>query len=200
MPVDYVHDLQNVYRELLDGLSRPGEIKVIKDSMETVDKDLPCFHSSFLTALTLLDGEVSFHIISKQQSKIAEKVSAYTMAKHVAPDEADFVFAFKDASEKEIVDVLNVCKFGDLENPQYAATWIIESESLSNSPGVTLKGPGIKKQMMLNTDCPLAVWAKRNEFRQEFPLGIDVIFVDKRARAACIPRSTIVENVPNMLD
>ncbi|ALX50019.1 phosphonate C-P lyase system protein PhnH [Lentibacillus amyloliquefaciens] len=193
MPVDYVHDLQNVYRQLLDSMARPGKINELLKEPERSNENLPCFDATLLTALTLLDGEVTFYIISGQQAELADKFSSYTLAKQTEIDEADFIFAMQDAPIQAILEGLDCCKCGSLENPQHSATWLIESNTLTNDPSVTLTGPGIQHYETLQTEVPQTIWAKRNAISQEFPLGIDMIFIDDKARTACVPRSTIVD-------
>ncbi|TMN22632.1 phosphonate C-P lyase system protein PhnH [Lentibacillus cibarius] len=190
MAMVQTHDLQQVYRKLLHSMSRPGTISVMEENVHQPENGLPCNHASFLTMMTLLDGEVTFHILSENQTNLHNKIPEYTLAKPAPIDEADYIIALRGVSENEVIQAMKQCKIGNLIDPQHSATWIIECETLSNDGELVLAGPGIKEKEQLHTSITKNMWKARNERTKEYPLGVDVIFTDEMARIACVPRTT----------
>ena len=193
MAIDQVHDLQSVYRELLHSMSRPGSISSIQEIADRVRFNLPCYDATFICAMTLLDAEVTFHILSKNNQDLIDKISEYTLASYAPASEADFIIILRADTEAEITDCMKQCKIGDLIDPQKSSTWIIESSSLSNERGHLLTGPGIKATSTLQASFSKSLWQTRNERVKEYPLGIDLIFTDEKAQLACVPRTTKIE-------
>ncbi|WP_087973832.1 phosphonate C-P lyase system protein PhnH [Oceanobacillus rekensis] len=193
MAIDQVHDLQAVYRELLHSMSRPGSISFIQETVERAGHNLPCYDATFICAMTLLDAEVTFHILSKNNQDLIEKISEYTLASYAPASEADFIIILREDTEAEIIDCMEQCKIGNLIDPQKSSTWIIESTPLSNERGRLLSGPGIKTTSTLKASFTEALWQTRNECTKEYPLGIDMIFTDEKAQLVCVPRTTKIE-------
>ncbi|RDW15762.1 phosphonate C-P lyase system protein PhnH [Oceanobacillus arenosus] len=192
MAIDQVHDMQQVYRKLLQSMSRPGTISSIREIAERVEYKLPCYRATFLSVMTLLDAEVTFHILSEKNQELIEKISEYTLAKYAAITEADFVIVLQDDTEASIIEAMERCKNGNLLDPQHSATWIIESPLIAKEAELTLTGPGIKQEAQLQVGLTPEIWQTRNERASEYPLGIDFIFIDEQAQLACVPRTTSV--------
>ncbi|MFC2946795.1 phosphonate C-P lyase system protein PhnH [Virgibacillus sediminis] len=193
MAVDQVHDSQQVYRALLHSMSRPGTISSVESVAVDSDFQLPCYDTTMLTVLTLLDAEVTFHIISTKNKGLIEKISEYTLAKFAPVNKADYVIVLRDATEAEIIHAMAQCKNGNLRNPHTSATWIMESSPLSSKAELRLSGPGIKNTATLKVSFTPEMWKARNERTKEYPLGIDLIFTDLRNQVACVPRTALVE-------
>ncbi|PIC76663.1 phosphonate C-P lyase system protein PhnH [Sporosarcina sp. P19] len=192
MAIDQVHDLQYVYRKLLHSMSRPGTISSITEPVKRMDYSIPCSEALLLTAMALLDGEVTFHIVSDEHQELIEKISEYTSAKYASIHEADFVIVLREDKEQEIRHALEQCKVGSLIDPQQSSTWLIESSVLENDGEIVLKGPGIQSEVSLQTGFPVTLWQARNQRTNEFPMGIDLIFIDQASQIACVPRTTAV--------
>ncbi|CEI81652.1 MULTISPECIES: phosphonate C-P lyase system protein PhnH [Oceanobacillus] len=193
MPIDQVHDLQKVYRSILDSMARPGKVTNLEAYKERMDYEIACYDTTLLITMTLLDGEVSFHVISENSQVVKDKIAAYTLAKHAPVEEADFIIVLKDAPDASIVEGMRAAKTGDLINPQHSSTWIMESSApLSNQNQLKLTGPGIKKQKDLFTSFKPSIWQTRSETVQEYPLGIDLMLTDEKWQITCIPRTTNV--------
>lgn len=194
MIIDQIHDLQQVYRKVLHSMSRPGNISQLNNITEKMDEELPCNNAFFLCTLTLLDAEVTFHVVANEEDKarLTEIISSYTMSQTAPMDKADFILLLQDTPEYHVEQVLRECKIGSLLDPQQSATWIMESVHLSNSPALSLSGPGINGVQPLQTGSDGEFWKRRNERVREYPLGIDVILADFSNQIACIPRTTSV--------
>ncbi|SHN33444.1 phosphonate C-P lyase system protein PhnH [Gracilibacillus kekensis] len=195
MAIDQVHDLQQVYRNLLDCMARPATIRKVEQTTGLSEEQLPCNEALFLCALTVLDAEVSFCILAVdgKTEKLAEMITSYTLARETSMEQADFIIVLQDAVKDQVHKTLSVCKMGNLINPQQSATWMIEVENLSNNGGLTLHGPGVKQFKQLQTGCSDTFWQTRNRKVKEYPLGIDLIFADQLNQISCVPRTTSVE-------
>ena len=195
MAIDQVHDTQKVFRQLMQGMSHPGKIVSIQEQTTELDYNLPCFNATVLCALALLDGEVTFHIVGHQNEAFLEKLSHYTLSKCVPIHDADYIFVLQNTSDEVIVTAMENCKNGDLLNPDNSATWIVESSPLSNEATYTLTGPGVKDIQNVHIGVSEWIWSCRQKRVEEFPLGIDFIFVDEGARLVCVPRTTNVQRM-----
>ncbi|NBJ69461.1 MULTISPECIES: phosphonate C-P lyase system protein PhnH [Clostridia] len=193
MPIDLVHDLQKVYRNVLDSMARPGKIANLEEFADRFDDEVACYNTTLLVAMTLLDGEVSFHVITENNQLVEEKIAAYTLAKHAPVEKANFIIVLKDATDTSIIEGMRACEKGNLIDPQYSSTWIMESSVLlSNQSQLRLTGPGIERHMDLHTSLSPSVWQARSEAVQEYPLGIDLMLTDDNLQVACVPRTTNV--------
>ncbi|WP_298831200.1 phosphonate C-P lyase system protein PhnH [uncultured Planococcus sp.] len=189
MAIDQIHDLQQVYRKLLHSMSRPGTISSIEQETENMDVDFGCADALMLSAMVLLDAEVTFHVLSKKRRDLIEKISEYTSARCVPLQEADFIIVLQEDGESEILEAMAQCKIGNLIDPQQSSTWIIETPALSNKGGLLLTGPGIETEAHLAMRQSSEFWQARDSRIKEYPMGIDMIFADGSSQVACLPRT-----------
>ena len=189
MAIDQIHDLQQVYRKLLHSMSRPGTISLIEQETTKVDVDFGCANSLMLSAMVLLDAEVTFHVLSENRRDLIGKISEYTSARFVPLQEADFIIVLQEDEETEILKAMAQCKIGNLIDPQQSATWIIETPILSNAGSLLLTGPGIETEAHLSTGQSSRFWQARDSRIKEYPMGIDLIFADGSSQIACLPRT-----------
>lgn len=192
MAIDRVHDLQQVYRKLVHSMSRPGTISTIEQQTQNVEGDCGCSPALLVSAMTLLDAEVTFHVLAPNRKELIEKISAYTSARYTTADQADFILVVKSVKKEEILDALQQCKIGHLIDPHQSATWLIESQKLMNEGPIQLKGPGIQTNHLLQTGHSTEFWKARKNRTQEYPMGIDMIFLDEYSQLACVPRTVSV--------
>lgn len=97
--MDLVHDIQSVYRKVLNSMARPGKIEVLEEQ-EKVDMEINFNRGTFLIMLMLLDGEVSFNVVSEKSEEVSNLISEITYSKEKPLEEADYVFVLEDAVEK----------------------------------------------------------------------------------------------------
>lgn len=181
---------QALFRTLLDCMSRPGKIASIAASDVVVETELdPCVMS---VALTLLDQEVTFHIV-RDAGGSSSMLQVYTMARVAPLDQCDFVF-MRGTDDLDVGSL----KRGVLAYPDESATVVCLVNQMSGAAlypsGIikfTLSGPGIKDQTQLYLggidEQLVSLWQGAN---REYPLGIDWILVDRMGHVCCVPRST----------
>ncbi|MGE7182460.1 phosphonate C-P lyase system protein PhnH [Peribacillus sp. NPDC006672] len=200
MNLDVVHDIQTVYRKLVTATSRPGTLVVLDREARTLDVQMECLSSTILLARTVLDPEVSFKVISKAEEAVSRMINQLTYSKPVDLPEADFIFILHDASEEQMKEALNKAKVGNLLNPHESAMIILEVPDVTKGDSMILSGPGIQDESFLSLPNVSAWLAARNEKNMEFPLGIDMYFVDQQDRLIALPRTTqIRENGDEIL-
>lgn len=188
--LDLVHDIQKVYRKVLDGMARPGEIQDLSNEEVKVSIEVDCYRNTFLAMLMVLDGEVKFNILD-EDNRLKEDIKSLTGAKYSKVDEADYIIATKGC--KNINEAIKKAKIGTLIDPQKSATIFIEVNNLSNEQEYVLQGPGIKDKENLKIDANEEFIYARNERNKEFPLGIDVILFDEYGKLVCLPRTTVIK-------
>ncbi|WP_028548457.1 phosphonate C-P lyase system protein PhnH [Paenibacillus sp. UNC451MF] len=192
MKLDMVHDIQTAYRKLIDSMSRPGTISDLSLEAGKLDMVQGLLPATLIIAQMLLDTEVTFKVVSERESQIAHLLSQWTYAKEAVLDTADFIFVMSDAAQGELLRTLETAKIGDLMDPHSSSTIIMETESLFGGIKLSLAGPGIQtssRAEMLISDEWTDARAVRNA---EFPLGLDMIFIDKFHRVLALPRTTQV--------
>lgn len=189
MKLDMVHDIQHAFRNLVDGMSRPGFIITLERAARKVDLQIDCLPATVVLALMLLDTEVTFKVFSEREEEVTIMINQLTYAKAVEAEKADFIFVLQDAEER-LEDALDRAKIGDLVNPHESATIIVETDAVSNGDQLVLKGPGIEYEQSVQVQTKGKWTHVRNYKNAEFPLGIDLIFVDPENRMLCLPRTT----------
>lgn len=190
MKLDLVHDIQGAYRKILNSMARPGIIESLEIESTKVDMDISFYKSTFLIMLILLDREVSFNVVSKDSINISSLVSQITYAKIKPVDEADYVFVMSDSCVEMLEATCSQAKIGDLVNPNKSATIIVEFNEIKNNGDLEFTGPGIKgfNKVYISGN---KSWIKARKIKnEEYPLGIDVICLDKNSNVLCIPRTT----------
>ncbi|MFS0765397.1 phosphonate C-P lyase system protein PhnH [Peribacillus phoenicis] len=193
MNLDVVHDIQTVYRKLVTATSRPGTLMVLDREAKTLDVQMECLSSTILLALTVLDPEVTFKVIAKEEEAVSRMINQLTYSKPVDLPEADFIFILHDASDEQMKEALNKAKVGNLLNPHESAMIILEVSDVTKGDSMILSGPGIQEESFISLPNVSAWLGARNEKNIEFPLGIDMYFVDQQDRLIALPRTTQIK-------
>lgn len=193
MNLDVVHDIQTVYRKLVTATSRPGTLMVLDREAKTLDVQMECLSSTILLALTVLDPEVTFKVIAKEEEAVSRIINQLTYSKPVDLPEADFIFILHDASDEQMKEALNKAKVGNLLNPHESAMIILEVPDVTKGDSMILSGPGIQEESFISLPNVSAWLGARNEKNIEFPLGIDMYFVDQQDRLIALPRTTQIK-------
>lgn len=187
---DFVHDTQQVFRELLSAMSNPGQIKNIA-SQTAKFQDI----YAVLTAIgcTLLDNEEAMYV--EKNPRLFQELSDLTMARDSELAKADYIFLSSEMNYGSMEQILKAVKKGTYEDPQSSATLIILCQELSGKSEMRLTGPGVDKEISLLVNQYLKTIVKlRQGLKTEYPLGVDMIFADPHGDILGIPRLTkIVE-------
>lgn len=189
---------QQTFRELLNGMARPGKIHQMRP--------FPLARGQFSQAetflvgigFTLLDVEVSFAVHPEAgYARLAEELNFLTRARQTTIFQADYIFA----TAWNRPDFLTDLRRGELERPDLGATVIMSVDYLSacqakpDGAGLSLqlKGPGILNQNQIYLGGPLEEhWRLVAAANAEFPSGIDLILVCA-GQFCCLPRTTTIE-------
>ncbi|MGL6166985.1 MAG: phosphonate C-P lyase system protein PhnH [Fusobacteriaceae bacterium] len=189
---DYVHDIQKIYRKILDSMSKPGKINEIADNIKHLEVHSSLSKEIMSLAYTLLNIDSKFYIEIKEEEKY---IQLHTFARGESIEKSEFIFI--DIRNQEVDNILNIMKKapkGTLEDPHEGATLILHVEEIKESEGLVLSGPGIKEKTdVFVVELNEEILKNRAEINSEFPLGIDFILIDNSGRILCLPRTTKVE-------
>lgn len=179
-------DQQN-FRKMMDSFAYPGKINKII-SFEKYKGNL--FPQTIDLITALVDGEVSFYIY-KEDKDAEEEIIIRTNTRTDIISKADYIVIGLNY-EYEICDCLKKIKRGNLINPHSSGTLIIEVKEILDEGNISLKGPGIEDVNKIGID--RYGWIEtRSEINSEFPMGVDIILIDRYKNLLCIPRTTKIE-------
>lgn len=193
MSFDAVHDIQHVYRKVVDSMSRPGLISDLSAEAGKADAEWGGLPATWVLALMLLDTEVTFSICSRREQELTRLLNQLTFAARTEPEKADYIFVLHDAEEGDLLKALRGAKVGTLEDPHTSATLIVESGELAGEFELSLKGPGIEAESFVRVPLASGWLEARAEKNAEYPLGIDMLMVDQNNKLLCLPRTTQIE-------
>jgi alpha-D-ribose 1-methylphosphonate 5-triphosphate synthase subunit PhnH len=173
---DPVHESQQVFRRVLEALSRPGmeqSITALPQSpaplaapvaavlLTLADPDTPVWLSPALNQTAVRDW-LTFHAAVAWTDSLSQAAFAVMQADDPLP-------------------ALDTFALGSSEVPQASTTLLIQGlAGHADGPPLTLQGPGIKHQQALTLPASLAeglipLWADNNAF---YPQGIDALLFD----------------------
>ncbi|UJS28244.1 phosphonate C-P lyase system protein PhnH [Macrococcoides canis] len=183
----YVHEMTRMFRQVMDAMSKPGVI----NEVDGISHRTSYSDAMYLLLQTLLDNEVSFHLLNGSQSDVDE-INLLLNSKVSDIASADYIVM----KQHEVMDVrrLSDSKKGTYIDPEISATWIIEVDDFTAGENYLLKGPGIKEDKVVVIPGVQELLDIRNQLCASFPLGVDLIFVADK-EVMCIPRTTVVKEV-----
>lgn len=165
------------FRSLMNALSMPGSI----------EKITPLYQSGFLAlASVLLYNETSCYFESTQDLSLVTDINN---PKLESPKAADYIFS--DVINK---DLLRICKKGTFMSPEFSATLIFSCEDF-NGTKVQLSGPGINKEKELTLPCGIEFISLLQEKNANYPLGVEIFFLNKKNELLALGRTTKIEVV-----
>ena len=205
--------LQRAFRALLDAMARPGEVTELAaraqgDVADAGASGLP--ESALVLADVVLDAATSVAVAGPVGDDAATVLARRT---HVAMRDAQTAaFGFVPASVRgqQARAFVAALSAGTLLDPQLGATCIVVCDTLLGSDrdgcltgaraggadvsSWELSGPGIRETARIELDRTEIVEA-RLERGDEFPCGIDLVFVDAAGHVLCLPRTTRVRRL-----
>lgn len=190
---DPVHDAQQVFRMLLDALSRPGKIVSVESALAGFDMrrafpgaDVPL--AAFAALLTLADYATP--IWQPPQRALGEALRFHTGAP-LTSECADAAFAY--IAEPDAMPPLDAFSVGNPQSPQHATTLFIRVESLIDGTPLQWRGPGIQGTRTVRiAGLPSRFWRERTALVPLFPCGVDCVLVNGGSLIG-MPRTTQVE-------
>ncbi|MBN2221970.1 MAG: phosphonate C-P lyase system protein PhnH [Vallitaleaceae bacterium] len=187
--IDRIHDVAKAYRKLVHACSYPGEKVSLTEYSKKNELHFGLSDALVLFAYMLLDAEVNFSVVGEGSNEITHQLMNLTYSKRADYYEADFILITKDAQETEVEDALSKVKVGSLVDPHLSATVIYEIDSLDEGIPYEIKGPGIKDCHTIHLQTSVEWNRIRKEKNKEFPLGIDLYFIDKKNQLLALPRT-----------
>ncbi|MBK8132187.1 MAG: phosphonate C-P lyase system protein PhnH [Gammaproteobacteria bacterium] len=166
---------QRVFRELVEALSRPGDIREIGDCINGVD-------AQRAVLATLMDGEMT---LADPHGQIEPADWPLLQAKPGATESARYIVA--DGRRAPDFQPL----LGSLESPEFGATVLVEIDCVGEGAlTLELAGPGVDGKRTLCLAGLHPDWlARRADWVGGFPLGVDLLLLDAR-RLVALPRTT----------
>lgn len=166
---------QRVFRELVEALSRPGDIRDLSTCVDGA--------SAQRTVLaTLMDGEMT---LADPHGQIAAADWPLLQAKPGATESARYIVADGHRAP-DFQPVL-----GSLESPEFGSTLFIEVDGVGQGAlSLELTGPGIDGRRALRLTGLHPDWlTRRADWVGGFPLGVDLLLSDA-TRIVALPRTT----------
>lgn len=187
---DFVFDGQKVFRELLTAISNPG---VIKNIGEQAAKFMGNYSSLMALGCTLLDNEEKMYV--EKNPRLSAELHNLTLSREAELGEADYIFLSSEMNYGSMDQILKNVQHGTYSDPQQAATIFLLCESVAGEKEMVLAGPGIKESLsVLVYPYIEKVICLRDSLRIEYPLGVDLIFVDGKGNLMAVPRLCKVVN------
>jgi len=187
---DKVYDTQKIYRQLLDALARPGKVCTLPE----LEIQPPTGLSKPLAGITftLLDSETTFSFFP-QNDVLEQYTCLNTGAKASLVPKAEFIIV-DGMKDFPLIEEINR---GTLLSPELGSTVLLMVDQVSiggTGTQMTLSGPGIKGQIKVVIAGLLSMNLERIvKLNQEYPLGVDLFFVDPRGQFTAVPRSSLVQ-------
>lgn len=185
-----VFDAQAAFRALMDAMARPGQAQPIA-ARATAPQPLGSVAAAL--ALTLCDADTPVWLDSAMtgDGEVAQWLGFHTGAPMTTdPGEAAFAFV----ADPSALGALDRFAHGTQEYPDRSTTLIVQVDSLTDGPPLTLSGPGIKDRASIaSTDLPdrfAALWTAN---RALFPRGVDLVLAASDSLVG-LPRTTQIES------
>jgi alpha-D-ribose 1-methylphosphonate 5-triphosphate synthase subunit PhnH len=190
---DSVHESQFAFRQVLDALARPGQVRHIGAALPGVA--LGGAMARLLLSLT--DDETTVHWRSTSPED-AHNGSLQTWLRfHTGAPVASHASSasFVVVTQPLQAPALNSCAQGSPESPEFSSTVLMELPSLCDGPALEWRGPGIKDMHRVALlGLPKSFWAQWQANHAAFPQGVDLIFTCAE-HALGLPRTTRVRRL-----
>ena len=171
---------QKIFRQLLNCFALPGTITDLSNFLD----DSPALLG---VLAVLLDASVRLNDNAKL---LKDRERRLLRAKEASVSEANFVVV--DGTRPPPVDFAP--NLGTLASPEEGGTLILQGSNLgAGDLSLRLTGPGIPESRLVEiAGFDRAWWLSRQEWVINFPLGVDLLLVD-RTQVMAIPRTTRLE-------
>ncbi|MBA4174424.1 MAG: phosphonate C-P lyase system protein PhnH, partial [Hyphomicrobium sp.] len=178
------HDSQAVFRTVMHAIARPGTISTFDPRLQPPE---PLFATTAALVLALADFETTIWLDAPlaENGAVRDYLKFHCGSRIVAhPHEAAFAIVSRPATMPQLIRFNQ----GLPAFPDRSTTVIVEVEALYPE-GWRLHGPGIKDDIAFSAaPLPADFGGQLVLNRDQFPLGVDLIFVTATEIAA-LPRS-----------
>lgn len=204
--------LQGAFRVLLDCMARPGEIGRLETTHAVAldAKRAGLMPATLALADVLLDAGTTAVVGTEGDCSSARFVARRTHVALASAEAATYAIVPAGTSPADAGLLVAALTPGTLEDPHRGATCIVECAALLGASAGgerigsvstahdrscwELTGPGIKTAARIELDRG-EILRVRSDRMDEFPCGIDLIFVDGAGHVVAVPRSTSVKEV-----
>jgi len=183
-----VHDAQQSFRQLLEALSRPGQIRTLPASLTPPTGLTPACAAA---CLTLLDLETTVWLWPDCPPAVNTWLAFHTGVRR-SPNPASAGFAVLDLTVEAPLPDLAQFSIGTPTDPESACTLLLQIPDLVNGPPVRLQGPGIPNTQTIAPQIPNGFWHWWAQNHAQYPLGTDVFLFSFR-QVMGLPRSVMAE-------
>jgi alpha-D-ribose 1-methylphosphonate 5-triphosphate synthase subunit PhnH len=183
---DKVLSAQSTFRSVMEAMGRPGSVQRI---VAAAGAPAAMMRGTAAIALTLFDHDTPVWLdpLMSGTSDVAKWLKFHTGAPVVADSQ---ICSFALIGDARALPALDRFAFGTNEYPDRSTTLILQVESLTQGPGLELRGPGIDGTAVLQAAIQPADLFERLAINAAlFPRGIDVVLVHDD-RIVAIPRTT----------
>src|SRR6266403_391729 len=183
---DKVLSAQSTFRSVMDAMGRPGSGQRV---VAAAGAPAAMMRGSAAIALTLFDHDTPVWLdpLMSGTSDVTKWLQFHTGAPVVADSQ---ICSFALIGDARVLPALDRFAFGTNEYPDRSTTLILQVESLTQGPGLELRGPGIDGTAVLQAAIQPADLFERLAINAVlFPRGIDVVLVHEDSIVA-IPRTT----------
>ncbi len=194
------------FRVLLDAIARPGSIgrlpnNVLSDRLPSIGGG-PVSRPILAVMLSLLDQQTGFCIAAggawpAADDELMHWIALRSGARATPAAVADYVLLHDISSLPLLADL----KRGSLSYPEQSASAFCLVEGFDGPPIWELRGPGIADRTAVSVrGMTAAGHAAIIDRRGEYPLGIDLYFIDPVGNCLALPRSTTISPLGTALE
>jgi alpha-D-ribose 1-methylphosphonate 5-triphosphate synthase subunit PhnH len=181
---DSVHESQRAFRQLLDALARPGQVRSIGPALPGVALG----GAMARLLLTLCDDE------SPVWWQHADLQLQHWLRFHTgaAPADRPALASFAVLTDMCPGPALADFAPGTADAPEFSSTLLIELPDLQGGPALDWHGPGIEVvQQVALQGLPASFWSQWQASQVAFPQGVDIVFTCGE-KTLGLPRTTQV--------
>lgn len=167
-------EAQQLFRRILDAMSRPG---CIQDLSTAPEPPTDLTRAAAGVALTLLDFETRLWLDPALRGGEAEAWLRFHCNCPLTTETGAAAFAL--IADGAAMPRLDAFAAGDARYPDRSTTLIVRVPSLHGGPAKKLAGPGIRGTVAVDpSGLPADFWTQMADNGREFQLGVDLMLVD----------------------
>ena len=180
-------DSSRNFRAILDAMAKPGHVSPF---MPEVNAPAALLSGTAAIVQTLCDFQSPVFLGQEFATSAIQRFVKFHTGAPLTDDPALASFALLQANAG--MPKLSTFSQGTHEYPDRSTTLIIQVEGFAQD-SVVLSGPGLKELVNFAAQgLAKEFWQQMIINNQQYPLGVDVIFVSSKA-IACCPRSTRIQ-------